>query len=74
MIKMSIKKGDTVVVLAGRDAGKNGKVTKVFPKLNRVLVDGINMTKKHKRATKQGEKGQVVNVARPIHRSNVAVK
>lgn len=74
MLKMSIKKGDTVVVLAGRDAGKSGKVLKVFPKLNRVLVDGINMTKKHKRPTKQGEKGQVISVARPIHRSNASVK
>ena len=74
MVKMSIKKGDTVVVLAGRDAGKSGKVLRVFPKLNRVLVDGINMTKKHKRPTKQGEKGQVISVARPIHRSNVSVK
>ena len=72
MIKMSIKKGDTVTVIAGKDSGKSGKVLKVFPKANRVLVEGINMFKKHKRPTKQGEKGQVVSIARTIHRSNVA--
>ena len=71
-MKFSIKKGDTVTVIAGKDSGKSGKVLKVFPKANRVLVEGINMFKKHKRPTKQGEKGQVVSIARTIHRSNVA--
>lgn len=74
MIKFSIKKGDQVTVITGKDAGKSGKVTKVFPTENRVLVEGINMVKKHKRPTKQGEKGQVVSIARPIHRSNVVKK
>lgn len=74
MIKFSIKKGDQVTVITGRDAGKSGKVTKVFPVENRVLVEGINMVKKHKRPTKQGEKGQIVSIARPIHRSNVVKK
>ncbi len=74
MIKFSIKKGDQVTVITGRDAGKSGKVAKVFPVENRVLVEGINMVKKHKRPTKQGEKGQIVSIARPIHRSNVVKK
>jgi large subunit ribosomal protein L24 len=72
--KMSIKKGDTVLVLKGKDRTKSGKVVRVFPKMNKVLVEGINMVKKHKRPTKQGEKGQTVSVARPIDRSNVRVK
>ena len=71
MIKFSIKKGDSVTIIAGKDAGKTGKVVKVFPKLNRVLVEGVNMFKKHKRPTKQGQKGQIVSIARTIHRSNV---
>ena len=74
MIKISIKKGDTVTVIAGKDSGKSGKVLKVLPKANRVLVEGINMFKKHKRPTKQGEKGQIVSIARSIHRSNVVNK
>jgi large subunit ribosomal protein L24 len=74
MIKISIKKGDTVTVIAGKDSGKSGKVLKVLPKANRVLVEGINMFKKHKRPTKQGEKGQIVSIARSIHRSNVVKK
>jgi len=71
---MSIKKGDEVLVIAGKDAGKSGKVLQVFPEANRVLVEGVNMFKKHKKPTKQGEKGQLVSVARSIHRSNVAKK
>lgn len=73
-MKMSIKKGDTVLILKGKDRTKSGKVIRVFPKENKVLVEGINMVKRHKRATKQGEKGQMVSIARPIDRSNVMVK
>lgn len=74
MIKISIKKGDTVAVITGKDTGKTGKVIRVFPKANRLLVEGINMFKKHKRPSKQGEKGQIVSIPRSIHRSNVAKK
>ena len=74
MIKMNIKKGDEVTVITGKDKGKSGKVIQVFRDTNRVLVDGVNMYKKHKRPTKQGEKGQIVSLARSIHRSNVAKK
>jgi large subunit ribosomal protein L24 len=73
-MKMSVKKGNTVLVMKGKDAGKSGKVLHVFPKMNKVLVEGVNLVKKHKRATKQGEKGQLVSIARPIDRSNVRVK
>lgn len=71
---MSVKKGNTVVIMKGKDAGKSGKVLRVFPKTNKVLVEGVNMVKKHKRPTKEGEKGQLVSIARPIDRSNVKVK
>jgi large subunit ribosomal protein L24 len=74
MIKMSIKKGDNVQVITGKDAGKNGKVIQVLPEANRVIVEGVNMFKKHQRPKKQGEKGQIVSVPRSIHRSNVVKK
>ena len=63
-----------VDVLAGKDKGKSGKVISVDKKSGRILVDGINLYKKHKRGTKQGEKGQVVTVPRTIDISNVRVK
>lgn len=68
---MNIKKGDNVIVLTGTDKGKNGKVLKAFPRENAVLVEGINMRKKHQRPSKTNQKGQVVEKAFPIHVSNV---
>lgn len=68
---MHIKKGDNIIVLTGRDKGKKGTVAKVMPKANRVLVEGINMRKKHQKPKKAGEKGQLVEMATPIHASNV---
>lgn len=69
---MHIKKNDTVLILSGDDKGKTAKILKVFPKEGRVLVEGINLTKKHERARKQGQKGQVVERAMPINASKVA--
>lgn len=71
---MHIKKGDTVVILAGKDKGKTGKVTMSMPKIGKVIVDGINMTKRHQKPRKQGQKGQMIDKAMPIHSSNVAIK
>lgn len=68
---MKIKKGDNVIVTAGKDKGKKGKVVKSIPKDNKVVVEGINMTKKHQRPRKTGEKGSILNLAMPIHVSNV---
>ncbi len=68
---MNIKKGDNVIAIAGKDKGKKGKVIKAMPKVNKVVVEGINMMKKHQRPRKSGEKGQVLNVAMPINVSNV---
>jgi large subunit ribosomal protein L24 len=68
---MHIKKGDTVKILTGKDKGKTGKVLKAFPKENKVLIEGVNIYKKHERARKEGQKGQVVERAVPIQASNV---
>ncbi|MEX1112194.1 MAG: 50S ribosomal protein L24 [Candidatus Andersenbacteria bacterium] len=68
---MKIKQGDTVRILTGKDRGKKGKVMAVLPLRDRVVVEGINMVKKHVRARKAGAKGQRVSVAAPIHVSNV---
>ncbi len=68
---LHIKKNDTVLIIAGKDRGKKGKVLQVFPKLNRVVVEGINMTVKNVRPKQQGEKGQVVRYNAPLHASNV---
>ena len=68
---MKIKKGDTVKILTGKDKGKKGKIIRSLPEANKVVVEGINMMKKHQRPRKSGEKGQMINVAMPIHASNV---
>jgi len=70
---MKIKKGDTVVILAGKDKGKKAKVIELFEKNDRVLVEGINMYKKHQKARRADQKGQVVDRPMPIHVSNVAI-
>ncbi len=70
---MKIKKGDNIIVVAGKDKGKTGKVLLAFPKMNKVLVEGINQSKKHQKPRKSGEKGQIIDKAMPIHVSNVMV-
>lgn len=70
---MKIKKGDNVIVIAGKDKGRQGNVLKVFPSEGKVQVEGINIVKKHVRPRKQGEKGQVVEIPFPMQSSNVQV-
>ncbi len=70
---MDIKKGDMVKIMSGKDRGKTGKVLYIFPEKNRLTVEGANIYKKHVRPKKQGEKGETVEVARPLNRSNVLV-
>lgn len=70
---MEIKSGDTVLIIAGKDKDKNGKVLEVFPKDNRVIVEGLNIVRKHVRPKKEGEKGQRVEVPRSIDISNVKI-
>jgi large subunit ribosomal protein L24 len=67
-----IKKGQKVKILIGVDKNKTGTVLKVFVKEQKVLVDGINMKKKHIKAKSADKKGEIVSVATPIHISNVA--
>jgi len=71
---MKVKKGDNVIVLAGDDKGKKGKVLKVFPALNKVVVEGINIVKKAHKRKKKGDLSQIIEVPMPIHASNVAKK
>lgn len=71
---MKIKKGDEVTIIAGKDKSKAGKVTKVFPKMEKVVVAGLNINKFHQRPRKSGEKGQLVDKSMPIHVSNVKLK
>ena len=68
-----IKKGDRVVVLTGKDKGRQGSVLKVFPKEARVLVEGLNMVQRHTRPTQFDPQGGIKNKEAPIHVSNVAV-
>jgi len=67
---MKIKKGDKVLVTSGKNRGKTGKVTDVFPRDLRLIVEGVNIQKRHIRPKKSGEKGQVVEIAAPISASN----
>ncbi len=68
---MKIKKGDNVIIITGKDKGKKGKVVQVFVKDDKVVVEGANMMKKHQRPRKSGEKGSMIDMAMPIHVSNV---
>ena len=68
---MKIKKGDSVKIITGKDKGKSGKVVRVLPAENKVIVEGANMSKRHQRPRKSGEKGSMKNIEMPIHASNV---
>jgi large subunit ribosomal protein L24 len=68
---MKLKKGDNIIVLAGKDKGKKGKIVRSLPKMSKVIVEGINVSKKHQRPRRSNEKGSVVDTAMPIHVSNV---
>ena len=70
---MKIKKGDTVEVLSGNDKGKTGEVLEVIPKLQKVVVKGVNIRKKHVKPKKQGEEGGIISVECSIHSSKVNV-
>jgi large subunit ribosomal protein L24 len=68
---MKLKKNDNVVIITGQDKGKNGKIVRVLVKENKVIVEGVNMMKKHQRPRKSGEKGSMKDIEMPIHASNV---
>ncbi|WP_316355005.1 50S ribosomal protein L24 [Candidatus Trichorickettsia mobilis] len=71
MLKLKIRKGDSVVVIAGKDKGKQGKVLKIFPKDNKAIVAGINIVKKHTKPTQLSE-GGIIAKELPINISNVS--
>ena len=68
---MKLKKGDLVLITAGKDKGRTGKIIKSLPKELKILVEGINLKKKHVRPKREGEKGQVVDIPAPMNVSNV---
>lgn len=63
---MKIHKGDNVIMLAGNDRGRSGKVLRVFPSKGKILVEGINMRKKHIRPRRADQKGEIVNIPVPV--------
>ncbi len=73
MAGLKIKKGDRVVVLSGKDKGKEGEVSRVYPEKGLVIVDGVNVAKKHQKPTQQTMQGGIIDRDMPIQVSNVAV-
>ena len=71
MAKMNVKKGDKVLVLAGKDKGKKGEIIRSLPSVQRVVVEGVNMVKKAMRPTQQNPQGGIATMEAPIHVSNV---
>lgn len=69
---MKLKKGDEVIVLTGKNKGKKGKIEKIFPKKDKVVVTGVNMYKRHQKARSEREAGGIIDITRPLHISNVA--
>ena len=71
MSKVHVKTGDTVIVISGKDKGKQGKVLQVSPKEQKVIVEGLNMVTKHVKPRKQGEEGGIIQRETPIYASKV---
>lgn len=71
---MKLKKGDNIIVITGKDKGKKGKIVRVLKTENKVIVEGINMMKKHQRPRRSGEKGTMLDVSMPMSASNVMIQ
>jgi len=67
---MKIKQGDNVVIISGKDKGKHGKVTRALPALGKIVVEGVNVKKKHQKPRRANQKGQIFEFAAPIDASN----
>lgn len=67
---MKIKKDDLVLIISGKDKGKKGKVLEVLPSKNRIVVEGVNIVRKHRRPRSESEKGQIVEIIKSINVSN----
>lgn len=68
---MKLKKGDSILVISGKDRGKTAKILKSFPREMRVLVEGVNLKTRHVKPRRQGESGQVVKAPAPVHVSSL---
>ena len=70
---MKLKKGDNVIITTGKDKGKKGTILEVLPSLNRVIVEGANISKLHEKPRAKGKTGQIIERAMPLHASNVMI-
>jgi len=68
---MKIKKGDTVLIISGKDKGKKAKILEAFPRQRKISVEGVNIVKKHRKPKSEKEKGQIIEMPKPIDVSNV---
>lgn len=73
MSHLHVKTGDTVVVIAGKDKGKQGKIKAAMPDKSRVVVEGVNLVKRHTKPTQANPKGGIISKEAPIHVSNVMI-
>jgi len=70
---MKVKKDDTVLIISGKYRARKGKILKAFPKKNKVLVEGVNLRKKHQKPKRTGDKGEIIEIPGPIDVSNVKI-
>ncbi len=70
---MKIKKNDNVIVIAGKDRGKTGKVTRALPREDKVIIAGVNIRKIHKKVSKNRKQGEIIEQSFPMHVSNVMI-
>ncbi|MFC4304672.1 50S ribosomal protein L24 [Cohnella boryungensis] len=69
--KLHVKKDDNIIVISGKDKGKKGRIIAAYPRENRVLVEGVNMVKRHTRPNPSNQQGGIIEREAPIHASNV---
>jgi large subunit ribosomal protein L24 len=69
--KLHVKKDDTVIVITGKDKGKKGRIIAAYPRLNKVLVEGVNIVKRHSKPSQQNPQGGIIEKEAPVHVSNV---
>lgn len=70
---MKLKKNDNVLIISGKDRGRKGKILEVFRNEGKIVVEGMNMHKKHRKPKRQGQKGEIIEVATPIDASNAKI-
>jgi len=71
---MKIKKGDKVIVISGKYKGKTGEVLRALPQDDKIVIEGINIAKRHKKNRATGSKGEIIEIAMPLHVSNVMIE